>query len=90
MDGAYDSILMPSVYDLIWSIPLLLGTVLVALVAVALVVLVRVALVGRRTLAATAALDEARLELVRERTARLRAGLGDDVADDAGAAGPIA
>nr|WP_228494866.1 hypothetical protein [Clavibacter sp. VKM Ac-2873] len=50
---------------------------MVALGAVLLVVLVRVALDGRRTLAATSALDEARIELVRERTARLRAGLPD-------------
>ncbi|MBP2456799.1 hypothetical protein ABID70_002323 [Clavibacter michiganensis] len=66
---------MPTAYDAAWSISLLAALALVALVAVALVVAVRVALAGRRTLAVTAALDEARLELVRERTARLRAGL---------------
>lgn len=84
MDGTSDSILLPSAYDLVWSIPLLLGLVLAALAAVALVALVRVALAGTRTLAATARLDEARLELMRERTARLRAGLADvggDAAD---------
>jgi hypothetical protein len=90
LDGAFATILAPSLYDLVWSIPLLLGPVLVALVAVALVVLVRVALVGRRALAATAVLDEARLELVRERTARLRAGLRDDLAGEDGVGGPAA
>jgi hypothetical protein len=77
MGGTSDSILLPTAYDAVWSISLLLAFALVGLVAVALVVLVRVALAGRRTLAATAALDEARLELTRERTARLRAGLPD-------------
>ena len=77
MDGTTDSILMPNAYDLVWSIPLLLGVALVALAAVALVALVRVALAGTRALVATDALDEARIELVRERTARLRAGLAD-------------
>ncbi|WP_237581991.1 hypothetical protein [Clavibacter phaseoli] len=66
---------MPTAFDVVWSIALLAAIALVALVAVALVVVVRVALAGRGALAATAALDEARLELVRERTARLRAGL---------------
>ena len=88
MDGTDDSILVPSGYDLIWSLPLLMGIALAALGAVALVALVRVALAGRRTLAATAALDEARLELVRERTARLRAGLPD--AGGADPADPLA
>jgi uncharacterized protein (DUF58 family) len=88
MHESSDSILMPALYDLVWSIPLLLGLALVALAAVALVVLVRVALAGRRTLVATAELDEARLELVRERTARLRAGLPD--AGEAEAADPAA
>ncbi|MFT2693329.1 hypothetical protein [Clavibacter zhangzhiyongii] len=77
MDDTYDSILLPAGYDVLWSISLLVTFALVALGAVLVVVLVRVALAGRRRLAATAALDEARLELVRERTARLRAGLPD-------------
>lgn len=77
MGGTSDSILLPTAFDVVWSISLLAALALVALVAVALVVAVRVALAGRRTLAATAPLDEARLELVRERTARLRAGLPD-------------
>ena len=75
MGGTSDSVLLPTAYDAVWSIALLAALALVALVAVALVVVVRVALAGRLTLAATAELDEARLELVRERTARLRAGL---------------
>ncbi|MFT7711530.1 hypothetical protein ACMT9Y_11280 [Clavibacter tessellarius] len=77
MDGRYDSILLPSGYDVVWSLSLLVVVALLALGAVALVVLIRVALAGRRTLAATAALGEARLELARERAARLRAGLPD-------------
>ncbi|WP_043676243.1 hypothetical protein [Clavibacter michiganensis] len=77
MDGTNDSILLPTAYDVVWSIALLVVVALVAIGALLLVLLVRVALVGRRTLAATAALDEARIELVRERTARLRAGLPD-------------
>ena len=83
MDGTPDSILLPTAYDIGWSIALFVAVALVALGAVLLVVVVRVALGGRRTLASTAALDEARLELVRERTARLRAGL-----PDAGGMGP--
>lgn len=75
MDDTYESILLPTAYDVVWSVALLVVVALVALGAVLLVLLVRVALAGRPTLAATAALDEARLELVRERTARLRAGL---------------
>ncbi|WP_370551643.1 hypothetical protein [Clavibacter sp. VKM Ac-2873] len=77
MGGTSDSILLPTAYDIGWSLALLAAVALVALGAVLLVVLVRVALDGRRTLAATSALDEARIELVRERTARLRAGLPD-------------
>ncbi|MWJ14131.1 hypothetical protein [Clavibacter michiganensis] len=77
MGGSSDSILLPTAYDAVWSIALLMAVAMVALAAVLIVVLVRVALAGRRTLAASAALDEARLELVRERTARLRAGLPD-------------
>ncbi|MBT1637030.1 hypothetical protein KK107_14985 [Clavibacter michiganensis] len=68
---------MPSGYDVVWSLSLLVVVALLALGAVALVVLIRVALAGRRTLAATAALGEARLELARERAARLRAGWPD-------------
>jgi len=77
VDGRYDSILLPSGYDVVWSLSLLVVVALLALGAVALVVLIRVALAGRRTLAATAALGEARLELARERAARLRAGWPD-------------
>ncbi|OUE19005.1 hypothetical protein BFL36_13255 [Clavibacter michiganensis] len=77
MDGTYDSILLPTGYDVVWSVSLLVIVALLALVAVVLVVLIRVALAGRRTLAATAALGEARLELVRERAAQLRAGRTD-------------
>ncbi|WP_307858730.1 hypothetical protein [Clavibacter michiganensis] len=69
--------LLPSGYDVVWSLSLLVVVALLALGAVALVVLIRVALAGRRTLAATAALGEARLELARERAARLRAGWPD-------------
>jgi len=70
-------VLLPSGYDVVWSLSLLVVVALLALGAVALVVLIRVALAGRRTLAATAALGEARLELARERAARLRAGWPD-------------
>ncbi|OQJ64370.1 hypothetical protein FGG90_11600 [Clavibacter tessellarius] len=69
--------MLPSGYDVVWSLSLLVVVALLALGAVALVVLIRVALAGRRTLAATAALGEARLELARERAARLRAGWPD-------------
>ena len=79
MGGTTDSILLPTAYDIGWSLALVVAVALVALGAALLVVLVRVALGGRRTLAASAALDEARIELVRERTARLRAGLPDAV-----------
>jgi len=77
MGGSDDSILVPTPYDVWWSLPLLLGIALTVLAVVALVALIRVGLAGRRTLAATAALGEARLELARERAARLRAGLPD-------------
>jgi hypothetical protein len=77
-----DSILLPAAYDVFWSISLLVVVALLALGAVLLVLLVRVALAGRRTLAATAALHEARLELVRERTARLHARLPDAAGAD--------
>ncbi|WP_440695747.1 hypothetical protein [Clavibacter nebraskensis] len=82
MGDTTDSILLPTAYDVVWSISLLVVVALLALGAVLLVLLVRVALTGRRTLAATAALHEARLELVRERTARLRAGLLDVMGPD--------
>jgi hypothetical protein len=82
VDGTDDSILLPSAYDVLWSISLLVPVALVALGAVLLVLLVRVALAGRRALVATAALDEARIELVRERTATLRAGLPDVMGPD--------
>jgi hypothetical protein len=82
VDGTDDSILLPSAYDVLWSISLLVPVALVALGAVLLVLLVRVALAGRRALVATAVLDEARIELVRERTATLRAGLPDVMGPD--------
>ncbi|AJW77802.1 hypothetical protein [Clavibacter michiganensis] len=74
------SILLPAAYDVVWSIVTV--AVIVGFV-IALVVLVRFARAGRRARAASAALDEARLELVRERTARLRAGQPADPADPA-------
>ncbi|KZC95795.1 MULTISPECIES: hypothetical protein [Clavibacter] len=79
---------MPTAYDVFGSGVLLVFVALLVLVAVALIVIIRVALAGRRTLAATAALGEARLELARERTARLRAGLPD--APGAGGGDPAA
>ncbi|GAB7305182.1 hypothetical protein [Clavibacter michiganensis] len=53
---------------------------LVALSVVATVVLIRLALTARRTLLVTTTLQEARLELVREQTARLQADDGDEPA----------
>ena len=58
---------------------------LAVLSIVATVVLIRLALVARRTLLVTTSLQEARLELIREQTARLQA---DDDGD--GDAGPYA
>ncbi|OUE23803.1 hypothetical protein [Clavibacter michiganensis] len=78
--GATPSILLPAAYDVIWSI---VTIVVIVAIVIALVALVRFAHADRRARDASAALDEGRLELVRERTARLRAGL-----PDAGAAGP--
>lgn len=46
---------------------------LAVLSIVATVVLIRLALVARRTLLVTTSLQEARLELIREQTARLQA-----------------
>ncbi|MBF4625114.1 hypothetical protein [Clavibacter sp. VKM Ac-2872] len=59
---------------------------LVALSVVATVVLIRLALTARRTLLVTTELQEARLELIREQTARLQADDGDGGA----AGGPYA
>ncbi len=53
---------------------------LVALSVVATVVLIRLALTARRTLLVTTTLQEARIELVREQTARLQADDGDEPA----------
>jgi hypothetical protein len=53
---------------------------LVALAIVATVVLIRLALTARRTLLVTTTLQEARLELIREQTARLQADDGDEPA----------
>ncbi|WP_175345463.1 hypothetical protein [Clavibacter tessellarius] len=60
---------------------------LVVLSIVATVVLIRLALVARRTLLVTTSLQEARLELIREQTARLQA---DDDGDADGNGGPYA
>ncbi|MBF4621491.1 hypothetical protein [Clavibacter sp. VKM Ac-2542] len=57
---------------------------LVALSVVATVVLIRLAIVARRTLLVTTELQEARLELIREQTARLQAD------DEDAASGPYA
>jgi hypothetical protein len=90
MDGTYDSILVPAVYDVWWSGVLLVLVALLVLAAVALLALIRVGLAARRTLAATAELGEARLELARERAARLRAGLPDVPGAAAGDGDPAA
>ncbi|QIS40278.1 hypothetical protein [Clavibacter capsici] len=66
------SILLPAAYDVVWSV---VTVAVIVGVVIGLVVLIRFLRAGRRAWAASAALDEARLELVRERTARLRAGL---------------
>ncbi|UKF80541.1 hypothetical protein [Clavibacter californiensis] len=67
---------------------------LVALSVVATVVLIRLAIVARRTLLVTTELQEARLELIREQTARLQADDGDAAsgpyAPGAGPVGPAA
>jgi hypothetical protein len=70
---------------------------LVALGVLALVVLIRLGLTARRTLLVTTELQEARLELIREQTARLQADDGDGpgepgapYAPGAGPAGPSA
>ncbi len=62
-------------FGLTWY--LFVSLAVVVLVVVLAVVLIRLALAARRTLLITTTLQEARLELVRERTARLRAGLPD-------------
>ena len=61
---------------------------LIALGVLALVVLIRLALTARRTLLVTTELQEARLELIREQTARLQADDRDGDGDAAG--GPYA
>jgi hypothetical protein len=61
---------------------------LVALGVLALVVLIRLALTARRALLVTTELQEARLELIREQTARLQADDGDGDGDADG--GPYA
>jgi heme exporter protein D len=67
---------------------------LVAIAVVAIVVLIRLALTARRTLLVTTTLQEARLELIREQTARLQADDGDEpggpYAPGAGPVGPVA
>jgi hypothetical protein len=63
---------------------------LVALSVVATVVLIRLALTARRTLVVTTTLQEARLELIREQTARLQADDGDGDGDGDEPSGPYA
>ncbi|RII94700.1 MULTISPECIES: hypothetical protein [Clavibacter] len=68
---------------------------LAVLSIVATVVLIRLALVARRTLLVTTSLQEARLELIREQTARLQAdddgdGNGGPYGPGAGPSDPIA
>jgi hypothetical protein len=63
---------------------------LVALSVVATVVLIRLALTARRTLVVTTMLQEARLELIREQTARLQADDGDGDGDGDEPSGPYA
>jgi len=70
---------------------------LAVLSIVATVVLIRLALAARRTLLVTTSLQEARLELIREQTARLQAdddheldGNGGPYAPGSGPVGPAA
>lgn len=77
------SILLPAAFDVVWSV---VTVAVIVVVVIAVVVLARFARAGRRAREASAALDEGRIELVRARTARLRAGLPD--ADGAGPEGP--
>jgi hypothetical protein len=73
-------------FGLAWYV--FVSLAVVVLVVVLAVVLIRLALAARQTLLITTTLQEARLELVREQTARLQAdGPG---APDAGTADPIA
>ena len=62
---------------------------LIALGVLALVVLIRLALTARTTLLVTTELQEARLELIREQTARLQADDGDTGGPYAPGAGPV-
>jgi Flp pilus assembly protein TadB len=73
-------------FGLAWYV--FVSLAVVVLVVVLAVVLIRLALAARQTLLMTTTLQEARLELVREQTARLQAdGPG---APDAGPVDPIA
>jgi hypothetical protein len=71
---------------------------LIALGVLALVVLIRLALTARKALVVTTELQEARLELIREQTARLQADDGDagsgpytpGAGPGAGPVGPVA
>ena len=73
-------------FGLTWYLFVTLAVVVLAVILV--VVLIRLALAARQTLLITTALQEARLELIREQTARLQAdGPG---APDAGPVDPIA
>ncbi|CCE74031.1 hypothetical protein [Clavibacter nebraskensis] len=67
---------------------LFVSLAVVVLVVVLAVVLIRLALAARQTLLSTTTLQEARLELIREQTARLQ--VDGPGAPDAGPADPIA
>jgi Flp pilus assembly protein TadB len=73
-------------FGLAWYV--FVSLAVVVLVVVLAVVLIRLALAARQTLLITTTLQEARLELVREQTARLQADWPG--APDAGTAEPIA
>ncbi|AJW77803.1 hypothetical protein [Clavibacter michiganensis] len=73
-------------FGLAWY--LFVSLAVVVLVVIMAVVLIRLALAARQTLLITTTLQEARLELIREQTARLQADGRD--APDAGPADPIA
>ncbi|WP_316307805.1 hypothetical protein [Clavibacter michiganensis] len=73
-------------FGLTWY--LFVSLAVVVLVVVLAVVLIRLALAARRTLLITTTLQEARLELIREQTARLQAARPG--APDAGPVDPIA
>ncbi|MBM7026809.1 hypothetical protein [Clavibacter zhangzhiyongii] len=79
-------------FGLTWYLFVTLAVVVLSVVLA--VVLIRLALAARRTLLVTTTLQEARLELIREQTARLQADDGDQpggpYAPGAGPVGPVA